>query len=268
MKKTYKVLAAISAALAGAGLLLCIAGFILGGKLENSSLIPWKEDSGNLRGGIFETVWEGSENENSDNVESLNVDIGTASLIMEHGDYDGIQVESDISGTKTKVWMEGSELNIKSRGRWLKPGKGGAVKVYLPEKSRFREVLFDVGAGSITVDRLEAEKITIDTGMGEFTGSGLLRTEALDCHVGMGDVYIEEADSRETYLDCSMGSLDIVMRGSWEDYYLTGECSLGDLSTEDDSWSLDSDIMWGNEDGDRSINAECSLGEIMIETTR
>lgn len=262
MKKMYKILLIISIALAGSGLAICIAGFFLGGSMEN--VVVWDNDPEKIWDGTLSSVWDAEEEEVRD-VDSLCVDMARGSLIVEYGRYDNIRVESGETRTKTKVWMEGNTLNIKGRGRWT--NKGGAVKVYLPENIHLREADFEVGAGTMEVDRLQAENITIEVGAGEFVSDEMLKADVLDLSVGMGDIQIAEADSRETYLDCSMGNLDIAMKGNWDDYYLTGECSLGDLSVEEESWNLNSDISYGDETAERIIDAECGLGALTIGVT-
>ncbi|MGI6012295.1 MAG: hypothetical protein ACOX8H_12510 [Ruminococcus sp.] len=270
MKRIYKILLIISAVLAGSGVVICIVGFFLGGRLGDGGLAFWNDDPENLddTGGTFSTVWDGGEEISADTVDSLHVDIAAGTLIVEYGDYDNIRVETSTSRTKAKVWMEGDTLNIKGRGRWFSLGEGGgAVRLYLPREIKLREADLEAGAGSIEADHLRADEIIIDVGMGEFISDGLVKAEVLDCTVGMGKLEIGEADCQETYLDCSMGDLDIVMKGDWNDYYLTGDCSLGDLSVEEESWNLNSDIEYGDEDGGRTIEAECGMGDLNIGVT-
>lgn len=252
MKKLFKILGILSVVFAAAGAGVILAGVCMGGSLE----IIWQHSDSKDKP-------EGDAIDNTEHIKKLCIEMTAGEMVIEQGKYESVMVAADDSKMKTDIKVNGDELQIKGRGKWK--NHGDEIRIYLPDDLKLEQFDLSVGAGRVTADRLAADEVSIEVGAGEFSCSDFLQAEQLGCEVGAGEIVIEQAQSEETNLECSLGNIDITMTGAMQDYDLNGDCAFGELAYDGIEWNFHDDIRAGSQNSGNVINAHCSFGNIEIE---
>lgn len=128
------------------------------------------------------------------------------------------------------------------------------------------KVLLEVGAGQIEISEITADTLDISVGMGEII-VGEMSVEKLLGEVGMGHLYLEGAIYDKADVECAMGSLEMVVEGTQNDFNYDVECGMGNITIEDKSFSgvaQERDIDNG---ASKKMLVECAMGDVNISFT-
>lgn len=197
-----------------------------------------------------------------------------------------LRVETEESGRKyISIKMDGDTLKIKDTRKKSKTIKTKSVKmkIYVPKLLKFREVDFDMGAGNIEIDMLNAECISIEGGAGSLQADTLVALE-LDMDMGVGDLQIREAVLGEVDISCGAGSVridrctlggdldvsggvgdvDIGIDGTDTDFNYELECGMGELSVFGTSYSSLGKEKEIDNGASYTISLECGIGSIDV----
>lgn len=129
------------------------------------------------------------------------------------------------------------------------------------------EASLEVGAGEIVVQETEADKLELSVGMGSIELDGM-SVNRLDISVGMGGVTAKGSVSGDIKAECSMGSMEMTLEGSQNDFNYTLECAMGTIELGSDEYSgmaMSKSISNG---AGKSITADCSMGSMTIRFTK
>ncbi len=134
---------------------------------------------------------------------------------------------------------------------------------------RFREIEADtlnlsIGAGKMNIDRINVREADVEVGAGEFVADEMNISGYIDLNVGMGNVNLYGTIEGDMDAECGMGSLAILLTGSQEDHNYVVECSMGDTTIGDSSYSglANEKTIANNSSSDFDI--ECSMGSVVI----
>lgn len=252
MKKLFKTFFVLSIILLVSGAGIALAGVSMGGTLD----LLWKNTG-------TQSVPDGDNIQDTENIKELHIEMATGEMIIEQGSYESVMVAADDSKMKVDTNVDGDDLYIECHGKL--GGQGGVTKIYLPSDLKLEQIEIDLGAGAVTADSLIADEISIEVGAGSFESQDLLKAKQLHCDVGMGEILIAKANCDHTELSCSMGTIEIIMEGTMQDYYLDGECALGEINCAGMEWNSSDEIHAGTQTSDKIIEAECSMGSITID---
>ncbi len=283
MKKTTKILLGISGICGSVGIILLVAGLILG----VSTAQFWDALSLDL-GGILNG---GSRNEASlealeslddisdpsllpanwrttsfPGVKSLSLEMDSGAVRMETYDGDEIQVCVQRDDQRTRMEMDGSCLEITQKDRKVFRQAGKAVKIYIPEDISFEDVDMDLGATEFESDGFSAREISAQVGAGVLNIDGRITARESSWEVGMGVLNLGVLDCETTRLETGMGTAQVTLQGSQQDYELDGDLGMGSLDFGDFSGSMPGDHRV-NEGADRTVRASCGMGEVEIDFT-
>lgn len=218
-------------------------------------------------------------------IRELDIDLGGCSFETRVSETGEFYVKA--SGMeKVQVYEEKGVLHVKSMNSHLKlMSSVGKVTLYVPEGQYYDEVDIDLGAGEMTFDELDAKKISLDVGAGAILCKSIT-AEELKASVGMGQIELREMDideldakigmgellgtgivNKSADLECSMGNLELKLEGSKQDYNYKLDAAAGNVDIGRDSFSGLATSRWIDNNASKTLNIECSMGNISIRFT-
>jgi hypothetical protein len=182
-------------------------------------------------------------------VEALNIENSAGELILMTGD--DFRVEATYVSKSFIAEVTGNNtLTIKDRRTfifdWFDSGfEKTNITIYLPEDFVAREASLDTGAGSVTIDGLNARKLIINAGAGNIKASDLTaedvnidggvgnititdaRFKDADINSGVGNLRFEGVLDGDCEVDCGVGKVDFELDAIREDYSFDIDAGIG-----------------------------------------
>jgi len=222
-------------------------------------------------------------------VEKLEVEAGGCIFRTSKSEDASFYVEASDTG-RFQAYVEDGTLHVRVTTRtrsWSDWGKWETCEVvlYVPEGVYFSSadiefgagimefeglradrVTLEVGAGQITVDGLTADSLEAEIGMGQMELKGL-DVKSLEADIGMGELVARGSVDGDVDVSCSMGNVDMEMKGRQEDfnYELTG--AMGNIDLGAASYSGLGMSKTIDNGADKNMEVECSAGNITIKFT-
>lgn len=199
-----------------------------------------------------------------DDITKLDVEMTAGSFYIEESETDDIKVEiSGPDSKKTTVTQKGKELKIFND---YKPPYDGVVILYCPENTKFKEMDIHVGGGEAIINvPFETDELDVEIGAGSFESTEPIIAKDTDWGVGAGEIIIGQLTSKKTDLECGAGNIQATFTGSRTDYNYELECSVGEISIDDETSSGFGAEKKENNNANQKIKAECSMGTISID---
>lgn len=212
-------------------------------------------------------------------VNSLELDISAARLRVETGE--AFSLESNLE--TLEVRQEGGRLTIReSDKRWFSLGWDGMVTLTVPEGYVLEEARISTGAGEVAVDGLAARELNLFLGAGKAELKGLTALTSGKLEGGAGKITLENAAlhnfrlelgvgtldfsgsfTGSSALHCGVGSVEMHLSGSQEDYTFSVEKGLGSIRIAGESAS-DGEVVGG---GSNALAVTGGIGSIRIDFT-
>lgn len=161
----------------------------------------------------------------------LEIVVGAGKLYVKYYDDNFVKLEVG-KHDQMQCFVEENTLKIIGGSKLSINGTGSDMTVYLPESFSYDEIVMDVGAGSLAVEKLDGDKITIDLGMGNAILNDV-NAKNVDLSVGMGNLEIEGTLTGDANIDCGMGQVVLELFGNGKDFNYELECGIGSLKVED-----------------------------------
>lgn len=212
----------------------------------------------------------------SGNVESLEIDIRAAELTIREGET--FRVESNLKHLKVKE--EDGCLKITEKSSGGINYYGAVLTVYLPKGAVLEEAYLSTGAGQLTVERLAAEKLSLDLGAGEVVIRELVAAESCEINGGAGAVTVKNGSLHDLSMDMGVGQLtmtasltgvsdldmgvgetELTLLGGKESYRVKINKGVG--SAEVDGKSASDGETFGN--GENRVTIDGGVGSIEVE---
>lgn len=289
MKRLSKIMLLVSGICGALGVVFLIAGLVLGvstaqfwnslkvniphlffwedgeeGRLEELADLSDLSDLSDLD--LTQLVPEGWTVLEFEEIDKLQIEMDAGAVQTEQ--YDGETVQVCIQGKDSRIQAEqdGSRLSIQQEGRGFFRRNSKAVKLYIPRDLTFEKVELDLGAAAFYSDGLQADEISAEIGTGELDVQGRVQARKSSWEVATGAVTLDNLDCRDTELETGVGSMDVVLDGSQEDYSLDGKLGLGSLEFGDYTGATPGEHEW-NQNAERRVKATCGVGDIMVTFT-
>lgn len=138
------------------------------------------------------------------------------------------------------------------------------LELYIPV-GVFKEIEIDAAAGSITADSILADSVAIEVDAASVQIEELQVTKEAELQVEAGKIVVGYYDGPRLDVDCSVGSITVVCEGNEFDYNYEMECGMGRIVFDKESYSLIGEKIRYNDGKSKIIEAECEMGEIVIE---
>ena len=207
-------------------------------------------------------------------------------------------LEIDLSGARLKI-ETGSEFSVESNQKYLKlentdgsllikedhpvfgfHSDGIQVVLTVPEDFTFNKATISAGAGTVEIDTLLAERLSLELGAGEVNigklvadnktkingGAGELNIGGgeladLDLNMGVGEVNLESRLTGDCNIDHGVGELNLTLIGTADDYRILLNKGIGKATL--DGVKMSDDVVYG--DGENSIEIDGGVGSMKIE---
>lgn len=202
---------------------------------------------------------------------------GTVEIVT--GDF---AYETNNEKLKVNVAGDTIELLDKSNNSFHFNSNKSYLKIFIPEDLVFNTVDIEIGAAKVKIDKLYAKKIDYEVGAGattikdirateEFkaeTGAGAFKIKNgvinnLTSEFGAGEVTINATLTGTNKLDCGIGSLNLKLLDSIENYTIKASKGLGEIKLNGDKLSDGKTV--GN--GTNTVYLEGGVGSIKVDTT-
>lgn len=152
----------------------------------------------------------------SDSIESLDLELGAAELKIVTGDR--FSLESNHKYLEVK--MENNTLDIsEEKVAFGFSNEGLSVVLTVPKDFVFEDVSIEAGAGKVDIDTLRANTLRLDLGAGQTDIGTLCALTRANINTGAGKLTIRDGQIQDLTLDHGVGKLD--MTGA-----LTGNCDV------------------------------------------
>lgn len=226
---------------------------------------------------------------NSENVYSLDIEVGGCGLYIRESGDDNFYVEAE-NTHKFQSYVSQGTLYVKesrqhhSSKHWSDL-TDCTITIYVPEGFRFDEVEAEFGAGELDLGELYADELNLDFGAGQVMADYLevrnaafsvgageididdMKVDNLEAEVGMGALYMTADIGRSIQAECSMGELDLTVKGSKTDFNYDIEASMGNVSIGRDSYAGLGREQTINNNARKTMELECAMGHISIAFT-
>ena len=213
----------------------------------------------------------------TDAVKNLEIDLSGARLEIKTGDR--FSVESDHKYLRVEN-ADGILTMKEDRPAFGFYSEGATVTLTIPEHFTFGKAAISTGAGTVKIDTLSSQRLSLDLGAGEVdigtltatdrasinSGAGELRIgggelAGLELNIGVGEADLESRLTGNCSIDYGVGELNLTLTGTLDDYCITldkgvGEATLGGTKMSDD-------VVYG--DGETSIEINGGVGAMKIE---
>ncbi|MBR1931494.1 MAG: DUF4097 family beta strand repeat protein [Lachnospiraceae bacterium] len=220
------------------------------------------------------------------NVSELLMDVGNCELIWKPSDDENFYVEAKAAG-KLQAYVEDEELFVKAAKKGMKKvAHNCKITLYVPEEYFFDRVVvslgagmlnlgkvyakvvdLELGAGQIEMEYLKAEDCSIEVGMGEVQVQDM-DVDTLDVEVGMGAVHLAGDIHEKAELECAMGQLELTVEGSEDDFNYEVNAAMGNLTIGKQSFSGLGSSRTVDNDADKNMQLDCSMGNLNVLFTR
>lgn len=247
MKTFTKIVAVVSAVMAGIGIVCIVIACILGlnfgmlkGMLQDGR---FRIDLGEINGWISTEKSEDGRITIAEEVTGLDVSFGAGKLEIYYDDIEQMTLEYvDVIGFQSKVkngvlCLEGAI----GAGN----NSNGTLRLVIPNGSKFDKVHLEVGASEARISGITAEELQISVGVGKAVVSDLV-VHKLDAETGIGEL-----------------SIDLL--GKAEEYSYRVECGIGSVKIGDNSYGgIGSSHSVKNPESIYEIEVECGVGKVEI----
>lgn len=240
-----------------------------------------------------------SKTEEYSNVKSLDFQIGYGKLTVEEGD--GFRIEAEhLSDKNFKSYVENGTWVIKSnRGRRYQLFDADIdldhvgnwnfdttpeIKLTVPKGFVADQVDFDIGAGVIEADKLNAKNGKFSVGAGTITIDNLKLSDKSEYEIGAGQMNLNHLDAKDITVDCGvghvviegnvtgynniscgLGAVTMNLTGDRNDYYYNIKDSLGNVEINNENYFNIDGKKIGNETADNKFVLDCGVGSITLD---
>ena len=245
---------------------LCVA--IIGGIASAAGLIGGFIDS-------YATLDDIKNYSVSQDVVSVKIDISAANFTVIESDT--FKVESNLKDLTVKD--TGGTLTISENKKWGRNYNSAVLKLYVPVDFVFNKAEIETGAGKVTVDKLSADKLSLDFGAGEVNidelnaaqkceidgGAGKITISGgmlcnVDIDMGVGEFNLTATVTGNSELDCGVGEANITLLGDKADYKISVDKGIGNIAI--DGQNMSDGSAYGN--GTNKIELNCGVGSVNV----
>lgn len=219
-------------------------------------------------------------------VSELEIEAGGCRFEIKESEDDNFYVEAkDIK--KFQGYVHNGTLHITGTIGAIKWNESSrcSITLYVPVAYYYDEVDIELGAGAMSIGDLAAGKVALEVGAGQIKAGNII-ADTLDISVGMGEAVVDSVQVRKLegdvgmghlYLagsvnekadvECSMGSLEMVIDGAQSDFDYDVECGMGSIDIGSSSFSSIAQERHIDNGASKKMTVECAMGDVEISFT-
>ena len=142
--------------------------------------------------------------------------------------------------------------------------KQGNITVTVPEGFKFRKAELEIDAGDMLIDELNADSAELEAKAGEIrVKSGSIGKFSAECKAG--GIYCKAGISGNVEVDCEAGEVELVLSGSQQDYNYEIDGKMGGITVGSDTYNDMKVKKEINNSASKSMELDCSAGEITVK---
>lgn len=222
-------------------------------------------------------------------VENLKIRVGGCAFQVEDSGDDSFYVKTK-NTKKFQAYIKDGTLHVISTAGSVKKWSelsNVSVTLYVPAGYSYRKADLEMGAGSLAYPGLQADNASVSVGAGKIelqdarvekleveVGAGQaevknMQVTELNVEVGMGEFVGSGAIDGDVDMECSMGNLELRVKGRQEDFNYEIEGAMGSISLKGASGSQDFSGLSSERSIDngagKKMEVSCSMGNITID---
>jgi len=276
MKKGWKIFWIVCAVTAAIGFVCCVIAKVLG---VTTDMIEGRFPHGI---GVFSHNYTVDDYINDDddiplasdmknsysNIAEMDVDIfaGQVKVVLSD-DAKDVMVETRGINKRLglKCYQDGDELKIKSKERiWHVNNVGsGTITITLPRDLRLNEASFDIGAGTLDIEKIFAQDLYVGVGAGDANITHFEAGEVeFDC--GAGSIRANGDARSKIDIDGGVGEVILTVAGEESSYNYDIDCKVGEVICGNTTYSGLANEKNIDNGASRDITVDCGVGTITI----
>lgn len=166
-------------------------------------------------------------------IDELELVMGAGHFIIEEKETDDGQIDISFEGAG-KCFYRTEENTLKIEGFEgidisNNAGAGNFMSIQLPAGMYLREIDGDIGAGSVEMNSLRADKLSLEIGAASIQTNDMQLKDA-ELSVGAGEIIYNGSITGNLELECAMGNVELNLTGSEKEHSYYVESSAGDLT--------------------------------------
>ena len=208
----------------------------------------------------------------SDNIRSLDIDVGAAMIVMERGENFSVGIYSGKKRNITSRIESDGKLKISEAHASAKRYKGlkhykALVRISVPADTVFDELDLQINAATFYADRisLTVQEFSVELNAGTVRikkpEQFLCFGTDIDCNAG--SIIVEGALRGRTDIDCTAGQVVLKIDGADEAYSWDTDAALGSVKINDNSVSGNSRQRSAAKEKNH-IDISCAVGSVDI----
>lgn len=221
-----------------------------------------------------------------EDVSRMELEAGGCRLTIRESGDSSFYVEALAVG-KFQAYLENGTLYLRvtTSSRQWNNWNQVSVTLYVPAGYHYEEVKVDLGAGSLELAELDADKLVLGVGAGQITAPGLkvsdLKVDAgagridlknvdagdVKVSTGMGEILLEGKVSGSMDVSCAMGNTELKLAGSQTDFNYRISGAMGNIDLGQEHYSGLAMSKSIDNGADREMKVECDTGNITITFT-
>ena len=266
--KSYRIIVLIATACIGIGIVLCVFGYALGGRMHESFGIHYGKD------GAFGVGYYDSEDQEPHVSElsaykHLEMDIQLGDITIKRGDRFMLYTEQ-LDADDYELIQDGDTLTINSKSKhhifsfyFRLPDYHYILTV--PKDVKLESLTLNSHMGDVTVDQIALNHCDIHQSLGDVVISDVNYAE-MNIDQKMGDVEYEGLGQGNMQIDNSMGDISVKLKDKEKFYTYELRTSMGSIETDRETADGASQSVESHpKDARYRIKAECSMGDIELE---
>ena len=221
-------------------------------------------------------------------VTGLDIDNSTGRLTIKKGDAFRVEAEGVSKDFSAEIQRDGT-LRITDNDRdmnflWFNfnsyNSPNSRVTIYLPSDFIAEDTKIDTGAGTVTIENLQTERLRISAGAGNITGMnidaddvkieggvGAVKLDNVnftdaDIECGVGNLKLQGIFLGDTKVDCGVGEVELDLIGNEQDYDLDIDSGVGNIRLNGEKVSGE---FRTNHNAQNSIRIDGGVGNVKID---
>lgn len=217
----------------------------------------------------------------------IDIEVGGCTFTTRNSEDDAFYFEVEKTD-KFQAYVEDGILYVKSVTTSMSSKAQNKCKIvfYVPAAYQFDHVRMELGAGMMDISDLHAGEASLEVGAGQIVTRGTVADQLelsvgmggieldgmsvnrLNISVGMGGVKAKGSVSGDIKAECSMGSVEMTLEGSRNDFNYTLDCAMGTIELGGEEYSGMAVTKSISNGAGKSIKADCSMGSMTIRFTK
>ena len=214
----------------------------------------------------------------SNDIKTLEIDLAYTSLSIKNGE--AFKIDTNNSNITYKQDNNNLKIEDETRKWYFATANNYELILYIPDNYELENVKITTGAGEISIDSLNVNKLEFELGAGKIKidnlnvadecniegGAGELNILSgtindLDLDMGVGETNIIASLIGKNQINAGVGSLNIKLQDNKENYKIKVNKGIGNI-TVDGKGTSDGEVF-GN--GDNKIDIDGGIGNITVD---